>query len=287
MKIKKHDFVRRKYNREFLIDCVFFSEAERKVTIGEPFCFNFHGIFIQNEGKAKISINNEIAPLKKGSFIFLRANQVREWLMVSPDFSGYLLIFENEFIETFFKDHLFVHRFQFFQTNYPAILNCNDQFLFEQINLCKKVSIELENLQDDSHHYVRALLYSLFIQINRNYIKEYKLSTQLYKDDITLRFRKCIEENIRQKQNVQAYADLLNISRSQLNKAIQKTTGKSTSEIIRERLLTEIKSDLLYSDKTISEIVFDLGFSDTSNFVRFFKRYAGCTPSEFRSVHSK
>ena len=56
--------------------------------------------------KANISIDNEISALNKGSFIFLRANQVREWLSVSPDFSGYLLIFENEFIETFFKDAL-------------------------------------------------------------------------------------------------------------------------------------------------------------------------------------
>ena len=269
------------------MDCVFFSEADRKVVRGQPFCYTFHGIFIQNEGRAKISIDNGISPLSKGSFIFLRANQVREWISVTEDFSGYLLIFENEFIETFFKDPLFIHRFQFFQTNQPAILHCNERFLLENTNSCERIRAELDSLQDDSHHYIRSLLYTILIQINRSYIKEYNLSPKLYQDNISLRFRKSLEENIRDKQRVGEYADLLKVSRSQLNKAIRKTSGKSTSIIIRERLLTEIKRDLLYSEKTISEIAYELGFSDNSNFVRFYKTHVGRTPSDFRASHAK
>ena len=287
LEVKKYNFTRRKYGREFLMDCVFFSEAKRKVVLGVPFCYNFHGIFIQNTGQAKIAIDNDVSPLKKGSFIFLRANQVREWLSVTPDFSGYLLIFENEFIETFFNDPLFIHRFQFFHTNQPAILQCNDQFLLEHASSCEKIRVELANLQDDSHHYIRSLLYTILIQINRRYIKGFNLSNELYQNSISLRFRKSLEENIRDKQRVGDYADLLKVSRSQLNTAIKKTSGKSASTIIRERLLTEVKRDLLYSNKNISEIAYQLGFSDNSNFVRFYKMHTGQTPSEFRMGHSK
>ena len=269
------------------MDCVFFSEADRKVTTGEPFCYSFHGIFIQNEGRATISIDNEVSPLHEGCFIFLRANQVREWISVTPDFSGYLLIFENEFIETFFKDSLFIHRFQFFQTNQPAILRGDNQFLHEHTNRCEKIRAELNNLQDDSHHYIRSLLYTILIQINRSYIREYNLSLKLYQDTISLRFRKSLEENIREKQRVEDYAALLQVSRSQLNKAIHQTSGKSTSVVIRERLLTEIKRDLLYSDRNVSEIADALGFSDPSNFVRFYKTHTGQTPSKFRASHAK
>lgn len=287
MKIKKHSFSRRKYDREFLMDCVFFSEGDRKVTIGEPFCYDFHGMFLLNDGEVKISIENEIFSLKKGAFIFLRANQVREYIEVTPDFSGYLLIFENEFIQTFFSDNLFIHRFQFFQTNLPPTLACDNQFLIEHTNICEKIRIELNHLQNDSHHYVRSLLYNILIQINRAYIEEYQLSAELYQDDVSLRFRKYLEENIRSKQRVEDYADLLKISRSRLNNALKRTSGKSTSLIIRERLLTEIKRDLLYSEKSIAEIAYDLGFSDSSNFVRFYKSNTGFTPSEFRSGQTK
>lgn len=269
------------------MDCVFFSEAGRRVVIGEPFCYDFPGIFFLNEGAVKISIENEIFTLKKGTFIFLRANQVREYIAVTPSFAGYLLIFESEFIETFFKDSLFIHRFQFFQTDLPPTLKCDKRSLIEHTNTCEKIRTELDNLQDDSHHYIRSLLYNILIQINRAYIKAYNLSTKLYQDNISLQFRKSLEENIRQKQRVGDYAALLKISRSQLNNALNKTSGKSTSTIIRERLLTEIKRDLLYSDKNISEIAYALGFSDLSNFVRFYKSNTGLTPSEFRSGQAK
>ena len=287
LEVKRHDFVRKKYDREFLMDCVFFSEADRKVTIGHPFCFSFHGIFIQNAGQATISIANDIFQLDKGAFIFLRANEVREWISVTPDFSGYLLIFENEFIQTFFNDNLFLYRFQFFQTNQPPVLPCDEAFLSEHTGICVKIQSELDQLQDDSHHLIRSLLYNILIQINRRYIEVHQLSSELYNDSISLQFLKSLEENIRKKQRVEEYAQLLQISRSQLNKALIKTSNKSTSTIIRERLLTEIKRDLLYSDRNISEIAFELGFSDTSNFTRFFKQYMQLTPKDFRSLNSK
>lgn len=287
LNIRKHTFLRKKYEREFLMDCVFFNTIDRKVTIGEPFCYDFYGIFFLNHGTVKISIENEIYTLKAGAFIFLRANQVREYIAVTSDFSGYLLIFENEFIETFFNDNLFIYRFQYFHTNLAPTLKCDSRFLYEYNIMCEKIRRELDDIQDDSHHYIRSLLYNILIQINRAYIKEYKLSTQVYQDNISLRFRKSLEKNIREKQRVKDYADLLKISRSQLNNALNKTSGKSTSTIIRERLLTEIKRDLLYSDKNISEIAYELGFSDLSNFVRFYKANTGLTPNEFRSSQAK
>ncbi len=269
------------------MDCVFFSEPARKVVTGLAFCYDFHGIFIQNSGKAKITIDNRTSNLKKGDFIFLRANQVRVWDWVSKDFSGYLLIFENAFVESFFNDALFIHRFQFFQTNQPAILRSEETFFTEHITNCEKIISELNQLQDDSHHYIRSLLYTILIQLNRKYNEEYKLSSELYQDDISLRFRRFLEKYIRSKQRVEDYASLLNINRSQLNKAIKKTAGKPTSIIIRERLLTEINRDLLYSNRHISEIAYELGFSDNSNFVRFYRTHTGQTPGEFRSNNSK
>ncbi|MEO0902411.1 MAG: AraC family transcriptional regulator [Bacteroidota bacterium] len=287
MKYRKYKFERKKYGREFLLDCVFFSEADRKVVTGLPFCYDFHGIFIQSSGRAKIAIDAEIYSLKVGSHIFLRAHQVREWLSLTSNFSGYLLIFENEFIETFFNDDLFIHRFQFFQTNLPVVLECNKSFLIENVLNCNKIRTELSVLRDDSHHYIRSLIYNMLIQINRCYIKEFDLSEHLYQNDIALRFRKLLEKNIRNIQEVKEYAEFLKVSRSQLNMALRKSSGESASQMIRKRLVTEIKRDLLYSEKNISEIVYGLGFSDNSNFVRFFKTNTGKTPSEFRSEYQK
>ena len=269
------------------MDCVFFSEVERKVVTGQPFCYDFHGIFIQNSGEANITIENESFQLHPGCFIFLRANQVREWVTVTPDFSGYLLIFENEFTETFFNDDLFIHRFQFFEVSQPPVLRCGNRFLQEFVGSCENLRGELDHLKEDSHHYLRSLLYHMLIRINRAYIQQFGLSSKGYQDSIPTRFRKSLEENIRSKQRIGDYAELLKVSTSQLNKVILKTSGRSTAVVIRDRLLTEIKRDLLYTEKNISEIAYELGFSDNSNFIRFFKNQTGHTPNDFRAIHSK
>lgn len=212
---------------------------------------------------------------------------MREWIQVSSDFSGYLLILENEFIASFFNDSLFIYRFQFFHSSSPPVLNVNENFLDLQTVIFEEISAELHRLRDDSHHYIRALVYTVLIRINRIYIEEYGFSKQLFQDDTALRFRKLLEEHIRKKQRVQDYATLLKLSRSRLNHVIQNALGKSVSDVIRERLLLEVERALLYSDHSISEIAYELGFSDTSNFTRFCKRYMGCTPVTFRTSRKK
>jgi len=103
-----------------------------------------------------ILIDNCTIAFRKGSLLFFQPNQVRQWQSVSSDFDGYFLVFENEFIETFFQDSLFIYRFQFFHnatTSYT--LECEQDFLSSLIDFCKTINTELNNLQKDSHHFLR------------------------------------------------------------------------------------------------------------------------------------
>ena len=59
------------------------------------------------------------------------------------------------------------------------------------------------------------------------------------------------------------------------------------SEIIENRKLTEAKNQLISTDKTISEIGYDIGFKEKTYFTHAFKRKTGITPSEFRKDISK
>ncbi|HEY8400448.1 MAG TPA: helix-turn-helix transcriptional regulator, partial [Cytophagaceae bacterium] len=72
-----------------------------------------------------------------------------------------------------------------------------------------------------------------------------------------------------------------------LNTICQKIMGKSVSEIIELRKLIEAKNLLTYSDKTISEIGFELGYNEKAYFTNVFKKRTGQTPSEFREEMKK
>jgi len=121
-----------------------------------PFTVDFYGICIVTDGMGSILIDNCTIAFRKGSLLFFQPNQVRQWQSVSSDFDGYFLVFENEFIETFFQDSLFIYRFQFFHnatTSYT--LECEQDFLSSLIDFCKTINTELNNLQKDSHHFLR------------------------------------------------------------------------------------------------------------------------------------
>ena len=72
-----------------------------------------------------------------------------------------------------------------------------------------------------------------------------------------------------------------------LNLICQEILQLSVSEIIETRKLTEAKNLLIYSDKTISEIGFELGYNEKAYFTSVFKKKSGQTPTEFRQEMRK
>jgi AraC-like DNA-binding protein len=76
----------------------------------------------------------------------------------------------------------------------------------------------------------------------------------------------------------------MNMSERNLNLICKNNFQKSVSEIIETRKLIEAKNLLLHSEKTISEIGFELGYNEKSYFTRVFHAKMGVTPSRFREM---
>jgi AraC-like DNA-binding protein len=80
------------------------------------------------------------------------------------------------------------------------------------------------------------------------------------------------------------FAEQLNVHVNHLNRSVKENTGKTTSQIIAERMLQEAKILLKYSPLNISEIAYALGFTETTHFNNFFKKHAQLSPLRFRKV---
>jgi AraC-like DNA-binding protein len=80
------------------------------------------------------------------------------------------------------------------------------------------------------------------------------------------------------------FADQLAVHVNHLNRAIKETTGKTTTELIAERITIEAKALLKHTSWNISEISYCLGFEEPSHFNNFFKRHAATTPSAYRTA---
>lgn len=94
--------------------------------------------------------------------------------------------------------------------------------------------------------------------------------------------RKLVEENFRKERHLDFYAEKLAMTADRLNDHVKRATGVTAGHLIRQRVLTEAKRSLVFTNQPIHEIAYDLAFSDPSHFARFFRKQTGTTPHEFR-----
>jgi AraC family transcriptional activator of pobA len=94
--------------------------------------------------------------------------------------------------------------------------------------------------------------------------------------------RRLVEEHFRKERHLGFYADRLAMTADRLNDMVKHTTGVTAGHLIRQRVLTEAKRQLVFTGLAIHEIAYDLSFSDPSHFTRFFRKQTGVTPQAFR-----
>ena len=96
-------------------------------------------------------------------------------------------------------------------------------------------------------------------------------------------FNMSIKKNIRNERNVKFYCEELGVDYNVLNKICLKTYGVNVKSYLDLKMLSGIKSVLEDTTLAIKEISDYFNFSDTSNFLRFFKRVSNMTVSEYRN----
>jgi AraC family transcriptional activator of pobA len=94
--------------------------------------------------------------------------------------------------------------------------------------------------------------------------------------------RRLVEEHFRKERLLGFYSEKLAMTPDRLNDHVKRATGVTAGHLIRQRVLTEAKRQLVFTMQPIHEIAYDLGFADPSHFARFFRKQTAMTPQEFR-----
>lgn len=126
----------------------------------------------------------------------------------------------------------------------------------------------------------------LFIQVFQQ-ASEQNISNDLRPTLINRQFKSLLLSNFRQIKSPAEYATLLNISPSYLNEVVKETTGHPISYWIHQEIILEAKRTLFYTNNTVKEIAYELGYADPSYFIRLFKKTAGSSPQQFRQKYRK
>jgi AraC-like DNA-binding protein len=131
---------------------------------------------------------------------------------------------------------------------------------------------------------IKYLLSAVLSKLEADSREEYLNSSVSRKTQVITfnNFLKILEYNYKRPEGADFYADKLNMSTRNLNLISQSVFGKSITEIIETRKLIEARNLLLNTEKSISEIGFELGYNEKSYFTRVFRKKTGLTPSDFR-----
>jgi AraC family transcriptional regulator, transcriptional activator of pobA len=205
---------------------------------------------------------------------FIRQEQVHYWDITSePD--GYVVILRKSFVEKSLDNEL---KSLFAQISRECCLQLSDTNSIEKILQI----LTDENTTDGLNNFqiTEGLLKSLLAKVLE--VSKPIVAKQEHKSDLFQAFIQLLSADNGVKNKVAYYARKLNTTPQNINAICQKTIQKPAAQVLSEFVLNEAKRLLLYTDKTVSEIAFNLEFTDSSHFVKYFKKEVGSTPQLFR-----
>lgn len=272
-------------NTTELIDKGFglYSSVKVREKIG-PLKSQFYRIGFCRKGSLQVDCGLETFTHYRDTIHFNFPGQLFSLQNKSGDMFSYYILFSQEFIEEIlpatkiqavypFLDYAGIPFFQLSEEEAKKV-----ESLFFQINA------EIKDNHSDKSRAIKLLVDFILLTAKRSYVRQ-GLHTAYHnqKDSsLVVRYKKLVGQHFIRTRSVNEYAFKLAVSPKHLSKVIKDETGKNASDYIDEMLMMEIKALLKHSMLTISEIAYQLDFSDPSHLNKFFKKGNGVTPQQYR-----
>ncbi|WP_170110362.1 helix-turn-helix domain-containing protein [Flavilitoribacter nigricans] len=247
-----------------------------------PHRHNYYMLFLATSGSGRQLIDFKSFAIRPGMMFFMYPGMIHAWES-DEHLRGYLIFFTADFFAQRYHYNSLLS-FPFFNNNSKRpFVPLDAGALGSQTKLMELMLSEYEAGGERSESVLRSLLNVVLIQASREYDQQHCFDTEEKKRMTLLKdFEQLVEGHYQQKRLVREYAQLLLISPNYLNVVVKEITGRSAGEMIRERIMLEAKRELTHNGRTVAEISHDLNFKDPSYFCRFFKKYEGLSPDNFR-----
>lgn len=246
--------------------------------------YTFYCIVVITNGSEEIAINERIYCVGTGNVVCSIPGEIWSW-QKDCQLDGYVLIFEEDFLHSFFIDTLFLHKLPYLgETRNSPFLRLNDKLQQRICVLLEQMKTEIDDYNEKDQHLLRAMLYEILVLLNRaENVTDMKQSA----NDMTFKryvepFIGLVASEYMSQHNIRYYADKLCITANYLNKVVRQSLGVTAKLYIQRKIIQETKRLLLYTTLNIAEISEKLHFETTSYFVRFFHKHTGITPKQYR-----
>jgi AraC family transcriptional activator of pobA len=167
---------------------------------------------------------------------------------------------------------------------HPIVPISDDTELARLASLCADLFEEASLAREGYRMAMRGILALIAVGVARLAASRARTgSVTLQPADATVaQLRALVDEFFHSEHQLGFYAEKLGMTIDRLNDHVKRATGVTAGHLIRQRVLTEAKRQLVFTTQPIQDIAEELAFSDPSHFARFFRKHTDTTPHEFR-----
>ena len=250
---------------------------------------DYFSFLLITAGKSSYTIDNQDYDLGRNSFYFTLPGHLKSFNIEIP-LEGYLVTFTESFLKQNLKGDLF-QLFPFLLNESTPVMQLTDEIATNIANLFQITLLEYTSNSTFKKEILTNNLSNILfktkelLQSHQVNIKSSNRAMELvnhFKTILDNNFRNLLENKTDKIVSIKEIANQLNVHPNYLSNVIKEETGKQATHWIQDRIQAEALSLLKNSSKTISEIAFILGFTDSTHFSKFFKKMTHYSPSEYR-----
>lgn len=243
---------------------------------------SFYHLVLFTKGGGSHTIDFSNFPVNPYQIYFMVPGQVHSWNF-EGEVDGYVINFTTSFFQSFLLQPNYLESFSFFNgIAEDGVIQLPDELQKSIVHTFEEIIRQAPQNNTFSRDLVRVMLIQVFIEIEKHAHSKELPSIPAFNYTLLKNFQKLVEKHYISLKRPMDYAELLYITPNHLNALCKEHLGITAGDVIRNRVLLEAKRMLVNQQLSISEISFALNFSDNSYFTKFFKKYEGITPEEFR-----
>ncbi|MFI1360181.1 AraC family transcriptional regulator [Streptomyces sp. NPDC020898] len=242
----------------------------------------YHQIMLVTEGTGNFTVDSTPYPCRTGSLLWIRPNQVIQFTP-TPDMEARLLMFTETF-----PLRMRAHMGMLDDILRPSHWQLSEDELaaFQRVLALMLEEFERpdQGLGEDLLKHLLAVALLHIDQMCRGHHTNQGPcdSPSGEHGELFVRFRRELEDSYRTTRLVEDYAAALNCTPRTLSRACRIVAGNSTKDLIDARVALEAKRLLVHTDLPVGAIARQLGFTEVTNFGKFFVRRVNMTPGTFR-----
>jgi len=253
-------------------------------SVNEPHIHDFEELLVGMEGQLDHFIDFKALTFNAPYISFVTKGKLHR---VRPTiYEGKCSLWQIRFASDFLPETTF--RLYSYYHDHANIEMKEDPCFGRIVTLCEMIGEEMKQAKPNLAlvHDLLKTVFTMIEAVHETFLTP-KAAVPKTQSTTFKNFLKILEDNFRRAEGVDFYAEKLFMSSRNLNLICQNILHKSVSEIIETRKLIEAKNLLTYSDKTISDIGFELGYNEKAYFTNVFKKRTGLTPTDFREEMNK